>query len=216
MWSRIHEGIICLWYSYSFYSREKKDQLFLHDSRAGCQELQIRSIVYLKTCEQQLSDSPGSPARSPVFFKGCWHWNTLFTVQLQKIRAKCNNVETVGFGQLLLAIALERYNQALHYLGLQNCYQWKQDVGLCGSIRSTLSIFLPSISVSFTWISRSWLHTLEPCGARWMWALLSDFGKVWIWIIIWLWFLSWKCFNGKKFSFLEFGSMVISQDFFFS
>lgn len=44
-----------------------------------------------------------------------------FTEQLQKIRAKYDNVETVGLTQLLLAaIALERYNQALHYMGLQN------------------------------------------------------------------------------------------------
>lgn len=44
-----------------------------------------------------------------------------FTEQLQKIRAKYDNVETVGLTQLLLAaIALERYNQVLHYVGLQN------------------------------------------------------------------------------------------------
>lgn len=56
-----------------------------------------------------------------------------FTVQLWKIKAKYENVETAGFSQLLLAaIALERYNQALHYMGLQNWYLWKLEVRLHG------------------------------------------------------------------------------------
>lgn len=54
---------------YIYYSQEKKDQLFVQGSRAGCQELQIWSIVYLKTREQQLSDSIGKHCAQPSLFQ---------------------------------------------------------------------------------------------------------------------------------------------------
>lgn len=57
-------GIVIL-----FTVKRKKDQVFVHGSRAGCHELQIRSVVYLKTCEQQLSDDIGEPCTQPRLFQ---------------------------------------------------------------------------------------------------------------------------------------------------
>lgn len=164
MWSRIHKGIICLWYSFYFYSQEKKRLTFC--TRQWSRLSRITDTEHclfedLWTGAVRQNWQAQHTARSFQRFLTLKH---PFTEQLQKIRAKYDNVETVGFSQLLLpAIALERYNQALHYMGLQNWYLWKLEVGLHGNIRSTVSIFMASVSVSVRLISRSWLHTLVLC-----------------------------------------------------
>lgn len=155
---------VCVWvYIYITVKRKKTNSLYKAAEQA-VKNYRYGALFTWRPVNSSCQTVLASTAHSPAFFRGWWHWNTLFTEQLQKIRAKYDNVETVGFSQLLLAaIALERYNQALHYLGLQNCYPWKLEVGLHGNIRSTLSIFMASVSASCRWISTSWLHTLLLC-----------------------------------------------------
>lgn len=207
MWSRIHEGIICLWYSYSSYSQEKKDQLFVHDSRAGCQELQIKSIVYVKTCEQQLSDGIGEPCTQPSLFQRLLTLKHTFyraAAENQSKIQQCGNggVRSIAFsgncsgeeqsGSPLLGSA------KLLPVETAGRLVWKHQIHFVHIPGFHFSEFQMDFQIVASHASAVW------------WTL-----EVWLWIIIWLWFHSWKRFNCKRFSLLECGSMVISQDFFF-
>uniref|UniRef100_A0A8C2U925 Uncharacterized protein n=1 Tax=Coturnix japonica TaxID=93934 RepID=A0A8C2U925_COTJA len=94
MQSRIHEGIICLWYSYPFYSQEEKRPSFCTRQQSGLSRITDTEPVR-RYCSCRKTD------QNTTMWK---RWGS-----------------------------------------------WKQEVGLCGSIGSTLSIFLTSTSLSFRW-----------------------------------------------------------------